>query len=284
MSAFQTEQAIPDMTPEDSRCCLYLFVDGRQVAPYSRSNFPDDDIVESDAVYLHESDEEPSPYLLAADCSIRQWFLAQQEGCGGFFFTSFWSIRKLREHFRQLIQVQSPYGTGSYLNMAHPEVAWTLLSSSCCWFWRPIEKAWLPTHSGWKILSRFDAEPMIEVPLPLQLTPWQWQRLDHIAWRNLLKVVYHHVQHHFPEILFQQERGDLWIEAHAQIARQKGFITPHDQLNYFNIIGLLGETAVTGEQYPEIYRLLHFPSPVLKTPGQRVRHAARLAEQYVQRD
>ncbi|SIO93958.1 DUF4123 domain-containing protein [Vibrio spartinae] len=278
MNMLQPEQAL-DRIPTTVGDHLYLFVDGRQLPPYYRSYFPDEPIVESAAMYLYESDEEQSPYLLAVDDSVKQWFLRHQRGTEGFFFCSSWSIETLAEHFRQQIQVLSPYGTTSYLNMAHADVAWTLLSASCHWFWLPMDKVWLPTSLGWKVIVRSDFEPMVEFDLPLQLTPVQWQQLSHIAWQSLLEAIYHHMKRHFPEVLFQQDRGDLWVEAHAQIARQKGFVTRQDQLNYFNIIGWLGESAVAGESYPEIYQLIHFPSPA-RTPTQRIRQAARFAKQY----
>ncbi|WP_051680398.1 DUF4123 domain-containing protein [Vibrio rhizosphaerae] len=275
---YQSE-SITDLIPFGADDHLYLFVDGRQLPPYCQTHFPDDPIVESAAVYLYESDDESSPYLLAVNRSVKLWFLKHQHGAEGFFFSSLWSIEALAEHFRQQIQVLSPYGTTSYLNMAHADVAWTLLSASCHWFWLPIDKAWLPTSLGWQIMVRADFEPMVFFELPLQFTPEQWQQMSHIAWQSLLEAIYHHMQRDFPEILFQQERGDLWVEAHAQIARQKGFVTRQDQLNYFNIMGWLGEPAVTGESYPDIYQLIHFPSAE-STPTQRIRQAARLAKQY----
>ncbi|SJN58354.1 hypothetical protein VR7878_02794 [Vibrio ruber DSM 16370] len=278
MRRFQSEQLL-DLSPTETGHELYLFVDGRQLPPYSRVYFPDDPIIETAAVYLCEPDEKSSPYLLAVDHSVKHWFLRHQQGTEGFFFSSSWSLEKLAEHFRQQIQVLSPYGTTSYLNMAHADVAWTLLSASCHWFWQPMDKAWLPTSLGWQVMVRADFEPMVFFELPLQLTPMQWQQMSHIAWQSLLEAIYHHMRRHFPEVLFQQESGTLWIEAHAQIARQKGFVTRQDQLNYFNIIGWLGESAVTGESYPEIYQLIHFPSPD-NSPTQRICQAARLARQY----
>lgn len=278
MNTFPSEQIL-GLMPTGAHHRFYLFVDGRQLPPYHQIYFPDDPIVESAAVYLCESDEEHSPYLLAVDPSVKRWFLKHQQGSEGFFFRSSWPIEQLAEHFRQQVQVLSPYGTTSYLNMAHADVAWTLLSASCHWLWQPMDKAWLPTSLGWQIMVRADFEPMVFFELPLQLTPMQWQQLSHIAWQSLLEAIYHHMQRHFPEVLFQQERGDLWVEAHAQIARQKGFVTRQDQLNYFNIIGWLGESAVTGEAYPEIYQLIHFPSSA-STPTQRICQAARLARQY----
>jgi hypothetical protein len=77
-----------------------------------------------------------------------------------------------------------------------------------------------------------------------------------------------------------QEFFDLWIDAHARIAHQKGFTTAWDQLRYFNILGLLGEQSVTSEMYPDIYRLVHFTSK--ESPAERIQRAEKLALQYAE--
>ncbi|CAM3715387.1 hypothetical protein VA7868_02398 [Vibrio aerogenes CECT 7868] len=274
---YQFDPVIPEIKTTDTET-LYLFIDGAQLTDLSQ--LPSD--IPPLPVYcylVYEELNQISPYLFHATPEIKQWFIGQNKPTAGFFFSSYWSAEELVQHFHQLIQVNSPYNTQSFLKMAHSEVAWALLKTKCQLFWEPMEKAWLPTRMGWKVLTHPDDKRKESPEAPLNLDEEQWMLFDEITWRNLLEKIHRHVGHHFPGML-NQEFFDLWIDAHARIAHQKGFATAGDQLRYFNIIGLLGEQSVTSEMYPDIYQLVHFTSK--ETPAERIKKAEKLALQYAE--
>ncbi|MEI8634052.1 DUF4123 domain-containing protein [Vibrio sp. PP-XX7] len=271
---YQFDQTVPDMETAHAET-LYLLIDGGQLNDFQSL---DQDLLVP--IYFYQGGEPlqaVSSYLLNVTPEVKQWFLAKNKPTAGFFFSSKWSADKIVRHFYQLVQVISPYDTQTYLKMAHSEVAWILLNTQCYLFWQPIEKAWLSTRLGWKILIR-PKHVLRLFSASLKLSEEQWLQFDEVVWRNLLEKIHRHICQYFPDMPQQQEYFDLWVDAHARIAHQKGFITERDQLLYFNVIGLLGEQAVTSEQYPDIYQLVHFITS--ETPSQRIEQAEKMARRY----
>jgi hypothetical protein len=141
-----------------------------------------------------------------------------------------------------------------------------------------IYQAWLPTRVGWKVLTKSeqDAKPLV---WPLHISERVWQQLTQVKWMDSLQKVVLLLEREFPTLL-DQEGFDGWLNANANAAYQHGFVTGLDLLFYFNIIGLLGEEAVTTDRYPDIHQLIFQPS--LQTPSQRIEQAAELAYHYSQ--
>jgi hypothetical protein len=281
----QFNQPIPKIKA-DSSGDVYLLVDRGQMSSLDQTF---DQIAEQQRFipisidYPVEKLKNCLLYLLEATDKVKQWFFAQNNPTAGFFFISDWRQTSLARHFSQLIHVNSPYGTEACLNISHPEVAWALLKTGCSLFWHPMRKAWLPTRMGWQVLSC--PQKVLESDVlqePLILSHEQWSFLDEVAWRNLLEKVHQKLHQHFPKLCQQHaEDLDIWVDAHAQIARQKGFESERELLLYFQIIGLLGEKAVTTEtSYPDIYQLIHFESSM--DSDRRVGCAVELALRYSQ--
>jgi hypothetical protein len=277
---YQFDQTVPSFEVGSDHH-LYLFVDGGQIDHLAPLLYQIRDLKKLEPIYLHPPFNElkvVSPYLVEVTESVSQWFIAQNNPTAGFFFTSAWSLESICEHYRQLIVVLSPYGSQLYLKMAHSEAAWVLLESESQLFWHPLEKAWLPTRLGWQELNRPDFKTALPAP-PLKLDDQQWAAMGDISWRNILESVDGFIRQYFSQLPAQQDNFDIWLNESADTAYQQGFHSEADQLHYFNIIGLLGESAVTDEQcYPDIYQLIHQAST--ETPSQRIARASELAAQY----
>ncbi|CAM3648608.1 hypothetical protein VA7868_04628 [Vibrio aerogenes CECT 7868] len=280
MSRFNTQ--IPDIYAPDQQT-LYLLVDGGQIKNIAQSLYQIPEVPPLEPVYIHAPHDElkdVSPYLVTATDDVKRWFWAQDNPTAGFFFSSSFSLTDIGDWFHQLIQVLSPYGSDVYLKMAHSEVAWVLLESQAWCFWHPMQKAWLPTRLGWKVLERPEMEEITH-PFPYKLNDLQWEQFGQIMWRNLLESLDIFITEEFPHLKMQHDDFDLWLGQAANVAYQLGFTTECDQLHYFNVIGLLGERAVTAESpWPDIGTLIHQISE--KTPAQRIETASQLAQHYSQ--
>lgn len=218
-----------------------------------------------------------SPYLIVATPAATQWFLELNQPTAGFFFASTQPEHAVVEQLRHLIQVASPAGSMIYLKMAHSECAYELLNYGIAELWQCMTRAWLPTRMGWKTLSH----PEVVTPRSeglLKLSDPLWQRLSQIGWRDTLTSLEQHMRTNFPERLPASEASVNWVEHYVKQAEQTGLNTQSELTRYFNILGLLGDTAFESDHYPELHRLLHTPSALPHT--QRMAQALQLAEQY----
>ncbi len=260
---------------------LLLFLDSTQIESCAQKLFEVEGEIDVEPIYILEPfDEllEVSPYVVRVTPQIMSWFYSQQTPTAGFFFTSKQSIEAICCHFRHAIKVRTPYDRDVFFKMAHSEVAWVMLKNDVTHYWAMIDQAWLPTRVGWKILTKPDFVPEA-LKWPLQLTDRLWQQLSQVTWMNTLQAITLHLEAHFPALIAQDEY-DAWLNATASEAYQLGFNTERDLLFYFNIIGWLGEEAVSSEQYPDIHQLVFLPS--LETPSQRIEQASELAYRYFQ--
>ncbi|MFM2485354.1 DUF4123 domain-containing protein [Celerinatantimonas yamalensis] len=271
---------------------LYLLVDGGQVSSLAEQLYNLDGPLALEAIYMFEPYDElraVSPYIIQAIPSVQQWFFALEQPTAGYFVSSSSSLADLADHFRQFIKVYPPYGSVAFFKMAHSEAAWVLFNDQVASFWLSIEHVWVPTRFGLQEMdSPFKAKAFADTA-QATLTDWliidesQWQQLGLIVWRNTLDSIHQHVTQWFAKRLSSQEDPQAWLAEHAQVAYKRGFCTESDLLMYFNIIGLLGESAVTHEQaYPDIFQLLTEPSA--RSPSQRVDEAELLAEKYANQD
>uniref|UniRef100_UPI003F585B3F hypothetical protein n=1 Tax=Vibrio cholerae TaxID=666 RepID=UPI003F585B3F len=151
--------------------------------------------------------------------------------------------------------------------MANSECAYVLLQTRVARLWQVMEQAWLPTKSGWELLSKPGSIPTISEGM-YKLSDEQWQMMGQISWRNTLENIADHMCKWFPETISQYADIEEWLNQQAQNAYQMGFNSERDLLLFFNVIGFLGIEAIASPIYPDIYQLIHQTSQ--QTPSQRI--------------
>ncbi len=259
---------------------LYLLVDGAQVEHIAKQLYSLSGELNLEPIYLYEPYNqliEVSPYLVQATDPVKQWFFDLNDTRVGYFFSSSLPLDDVAESIRCLIKVLSPYGTSVFLKIANSECAYVLLQTRVARLWQVMEQAWLPTKSGWELLSKPDSIPTISEGM-YKLSDEQWQMMGQISWRNALENIADHMCKWFPETISQYADVEGWLNQQAQNAYQMGFNSERDLLLFFNVIGFLGIKAIASPIYPDIYQLIHQTSQ--QTPSQRIEQAALLAEQY----
>lgn len=258
---------------------LYLLLDGGQLPELERQLFEVSDSPAYQPLYLHapwDSLREVSPCLVEASEPLLCWF-QQQPANTGWLLASHLTLLPLADLLRQLIEVESPYGSRILLKLAAPETMACLMVDADPWLWRGISQVWLPTRAGWHHwqVKKTLAEPMGDT---CRLTDVQWARLGEVSWQNQLDATYRHMARWFPARLSEQSDPQVWISRWAKQAYQLGFQTERDLLLLFNVLGFIGDGWWEGDDYPTLTKLLTLPSA--QTPSQRVELAANWAEQH----
>ena len=258
---------------------LYLLLDGGQLPELERQLFEVSDSPAYQPLYLYapwDSLREVSPCLVAANEPLLGWFKSLPANTG-WLLASHLTLLPLADQLRQLIEVESPYGSRILLKLAAPETMACLMVDADPWFWQGIAQVWLPTRAGWHYwqVKETLAEPMGD---RCRLTEPQWARLGEVSWQNQLDATYRHMQAWFPARLSAQSDPQAWIARWAKQAYQLGFQTERDLLLFFNVLGFVGEEWWQGDDYPTLTKLLTAPS--VQTPSQRVELAASWAEQH----
>ncbi|WP_337075956.1 DUF4123 domain-containing protein [Aeromonas veronii] len=258
---------------------LYLLLDGGQIPELERQLFEVSDSPAYQPLYIYapwNSLREVSPCLVAANEPLLGWFKSLSANTG-WLLASPMSLLPLADQLRQLIEVESPYGSRILLKLAAPETMACLLVDTDPWYWRGITQVWLLTRTGWHHwqVKETLAEPIGDT---CRLTDVQWARLGEVSWQNQLEATYHHMQAWFPARLSAQRDPQGWIAHWAKQAYQLGFQTERDLLLFFNVLGFVGEVWWQGDDHPTLTKLLTTPSA--QTPSQRVELAASWAEQH----
>jgi hypothetical protein len=258
---------------------LYLVLDGGHLPELERQLF---EIIDSPAyqpLYLYspwDSLREVSPCLVEASEPLLRWF-QQLPANTGWLLASHLTLLLLADQLRQLIEVESPYGSRILLKLAAPETMACLMVDADPWLWRGITQVWLPTRTGW---HHWQVKETLADPIgdKCRLTDTQWARLGEVSWQNQQDAAYRHMQAWFPGRLAQQSDPKAWTAHWAKQAYQLGFQTERDLLLFFNVLGFVGEEWWQGDDYPTLTKLLTAPS--VQTPSQRVELAASWAEQH----
>lgn len=269
---------------------LYLLVDGGQIKALAEQLYNIDGPLVLEPIYLFEPYDQlraVSPYLIQATPEVQDWFAQQSQPTAGFFLSSSLKLEALADHLRQFIKVHPPYGGLAFFKMAHSEASWVLLNTPCEHYWQSISSVWCLTREGLKQMRNpFSQSAELATDTMsdwLTLNDQQWQQLGDITWRNTREHIQAHLRQWFPELIAAHDHPIQWIDEQAKVAYQRGMTTERDLLLYFNIIGYLGERAVTDtDAYPDIYQLLTKPSE--QTPSQRVDQAELLAEHAAKQD
>lgn len=258
---------------------LYLLLDGGQLPELERKLFEVTDSPVYQPLYLYapwDALREVTPCLVEANSQLLAWFQEQAANVG-WLLASPLSLMPLADHLRQLIEVESPYGSRIMLKLAAPKTMACLLVDSDPWFWQGIAQVWLPMDDGW--LHRRVKTDLPQLPgKKCKLTDPQWARLGEVSWQNQLESIHHHMAQWFPIRLAEQSDPRAWIARWANQAYQLGFQSERDQLLFFNVLGFLGDKWWGSHDYPELTALLTIPS--VRTPSQRVEQAACWAEQH----
>lgn len=258
---------------------LYLLLDGGQLPELERQLFEVSDSPAYQPLYLYapwDSLREVSPCLVAANEPLLGWFKSLSANTG-WLLASALPLLPLADQLRQLIEVESPYGSRILLKLAAPETMACLMVDADPWLWRGITQVWLPTRTGW---HHWQVKETLTDPIgdKCRLTDTQWARLGEVSWQNQQDAAYRHMQAWFPERLAQQSDPKAWTAHWAKQAYQLGFQTERDLLLFFNVLGFVGEEWWQGDDYPTLTKLLTAPS--VQTPSQRVELAASWAEQH----
>ena len=258
---------------------LYLLLDGGQLPELERQLFEVSDSPAYQPLYLYapwDSLREVSPCLVAANEPLLGWFKSLSANTG-WLLASALPLLPLADQLRQLIEVESPYGSRTLLKLAAPETMACLMVDADPWLWRGITQVWLPTRTGW---HHWQVKETLADPIgdKCRLTDTQWARLGEVSWQNQQDAAYRHMQAWFPERLAQQSDPKAWTAHWAKQAYQLGFQTERDLLLFFNVLGFVGEEWWQGDDYPTLTKLLTAPS--VQTPSQRVELAASWAEQH----
>lgn len=258
---------------------LYLLLDGGQLPELERQLFEVSDSPAYQPIYLYapwDSLREVSPCLVAANEPLLGWFKSLSANTG-WLLASALPLLPLADQLRQLIEVESPYGSRILLKLAAPETMACLMVDADPWLWRGITQVWLPTRTGW---HHWQVKETLADPIgdKCRLTDTQWARLGEVSWQNQQDAAYRHMQAWFPERLAQQSDPQAWTAHWAKQAYQLGFQTERDLLLFFNVLGFVGEEWWQGDDYPTLTKLLTAPS--VQTPSQRVELAASWAEQH----
>lgn len=259
---------------------LYLLLDGAQIPDLELQLFEVTDKPAYQPLYLYapwDGLREVSPCLVEANSQLLTWFQAQPTNAG-WLLASPLPLLPLADRLRQLIEVESPYGSRILLKLAAPETMACLMVDPEPWLWQGVAQVWLPTRDGWQHwLAKADlATPLGE---KCKLTDPQWVRLGEVSWQNQLESTYRHMEQWFPARLAEQSDSGAWIAHWAKQAYQLGFQTERDVLLFFNVLGFLGESWWKGDAYPVVTKLLTTASA--QTPSQRVEQAANWAELHV---
>ncbi|KXF82452.1 hypothetical protein ATN88_10100 [Enterovibrio coralii] len=258
---------------------LYLILDATQIQKVETFLYQVEGNPQYEPVYLNSpwnELKEVSPCVVVATRNIIDWFRKNANANQGYFFSSFANLEEVAETMRRVIQVKTPYGSSVFYKMAHAEAAWVLFDDECSVLWHNIEQVWLPTRDGWK--SKNKPNTLFSLaPQPITFTEKQWALLGQISWRNSLEKIEKHITKWFNDSLPQADNH--WVREQASRAYQKGFSSERDLLQYFTVLGFLGENALTEDAYPDLYQLINVPSA--QTPSQRIERAALLAERYI---
>lgn len=263
---------------------LYLLLDGGQIPELERQLFEVTDSPVYQPIYLYapwDALREASPCLVEASPALLNWYSHGEEEWG-YLLSSRLPLLPLAERLRQLIEVESPYGSRILLKMAQPDGMFRLLIDDEPWLWQGIEQVWIPVHrlrrphspAEWwnKKVSKLE----LPVGKSLRLSDAQWARLGEVTWLNTLNDVWRHMEKWFPERLGEQVDAPQWVAEWAEWGYGKGFESTRDLLFFFNVLGYLGTAWKESGAYPAITVLIVRVSSL--TPSQRIEQAAELAE------
>lgn len=263
---------------------LYLLLDGGQIPELERKLFEVTDSPAYQPIYLYapwDALREASPCLVEASPALLDWYAHGEEGWG-YILSSRLPLLPLAERLRQLIEVESPYGSCILLKMAQPDGMFRLLIDDEPWLWQAIEQVWIPVHKLLRPNSPAEwwnkkvSTSELPVGKLLRLSDVQWTRLGEVTWLNTLNDIWRHMEKWFPERLGEQFDGRQWVAEWAEWGYGKGFESPRDLLFFFNVLGYLGTAWKESDAYPAITALLMCTSSL--TPSQRIEQAAELAE------
>ncbi|MGL4923969.1 MAG: DUF4123 domain-containing protein [Aeromonas veronii] len=257
---------------------LYLLLDGGQLPALERQLFEVTDNPAYQQLYFHapwDSMRDVSPCLVEANDALLTWYGAQSANAGWVLASSS-TLAPLTERLRQLIEVESPYGSRILLKLASPRTMACLMVDMPPLLWQGLTQAWFPTGQDWLHLQATDLTDPVSTQFVLN--DEQWARLGEVGWQHQLAINAAHITQWFPARASSLPELHPWVAHWSAQAYQLGFQTERDQLLFFNVLGCLGDAWWGTDAYPTLTALLTTPSA--RTPSQRIEAAAHWAAQH----
>lgn len=258
---------------------LYLLVDGSQINNLLEQLYSLDCEIHLEPIYLYEPWQHlnhVSPVLVQANSTVVNWFFSTASINNGYFLSSSQSLSEIADHFRNFIQVLTPYESLVFLKLAHAECAQIFYEKQLSNYWGKTSQVWLPTRNSWAFIQNSAKET--KSTQSHQLTDQQWEKLGQISWLNTIESLAEHAKKYFPNVELNGLTRFDWTEHHASNAYEKGFTSQRDLMFYINVLGYLNGELPTEAKHFDIYHLIYSPSK--QTHSQRIEQAAILASQY----
>lgn len=222
-----------------------------------------------------------SPCLIALENRhdpILQTFLDNASQEWGYLLFTHAKFDETLRHLRWLLQVKGQEGQTALLRLADPAVAHHLLAINNPELYGPIEQLCIPDalEEAWHIHQCPGMPTGQDQSQPYRLSDEELDALSEVSFRQTIMTVDRHLKAFFPT--YQPSlRGHERIHHIRELAEQayrSGMCSEREILLFANVFGFLGDQPL--ENHPDIAHLINENSSI--SPGQRVEHAARLAE------
>lgn len=278
-----TMPALPDSLPWDTGG--YLLLDGVSVEALSRKLYQWSAEPVFEPLYLGTEWQELvalSPCLIALSGQhdpIMQAFIDNAAREWGYLIFTHAGFGETLGHLRWLLRVRFQENQTALLRLADPAVAHQLLTVGNPRLFGPIEQLCAPDaiEGVWHRHQRPGPVAEQDRSQPYRLSDQELTALGEASFRQTVMALDTHMRAFFPAYrpaLRGRERL-RHLRTLAERAYRSGMCSEREILLFANVFGFLGGQPL--ENHPDIARLLDETSS--QSPGQRVEHAARLAEQ-----
>ncbi|TBU73816.1 DUF4123 domain-containing protein [Pseudomonas daroniae] len=223
-----------------------------------------------------------SPCLIALngphDPILRAFLDNASQEWGYLAFTDAGFDETLR-HLRWLLKVKAQEGETALLRLADPAVAHTLFTLGNTKLFGPIE--WVCTPDSlegiWHTHQRSGTPTEQDHSQLYRLNDKELDALSEVSFRQTIIALDKHLDAFFPAYKpsIQGRNRVRHMRDLAERAYRNGMCSEREILLFANVFGFLGDQPL--ESHPDLAHLLNETSSL--SPGQRVEHAARLAEQ-----
>lgn len=275
--------ALPGNLPWDANC--YLLLDGVSVEalPHKLYQWSESPVFEP--LYLGAEWHglvDLSPCLIALSDQhdpIMQVFIDNAAREWGYLIFTHAGFDETLRHLRWLLRVTPQENETVLLRLADPAVAHQLLATGNPRLFGPIEHVCAPDaiEGVWHRHQRSGPVPEQRQAHPYRLSDQELTALGEVSFRQTVMALNEHMRAFFPTYqptLRGRERLQH-LHALAERAYQSGMCSEREVLLFANVFGFLAGQPLGNHQ--DIARLLDETSA--QSPGQRVEHASRLAEQ-----
>ncbi|MCX4029293.1 DUF4123 domain-containing protein [Endozoicomonas sp. SM1973] len=266
----------------------YLLLDTVREPSIKRWIYQHDDNPTRFSLYLmtkYKGMMEQSPELVKVERNSELWYSYLENGVKqhwGVVLFSDASFDEIVKHCQWWLQVQIHSGKPGLFRLYAPNLCEPILSQST-----PQQLSYL---LGIVQEFRCYADKWYQFknpnPVPtdtrriLVLGDNQWQGIAEGQTAAYHKRLQNHINKNFPHLFKGKDNQQqlAWTLQLVKKAQEMKFTTVKDTFFFANVVGFLGADAMNSSLYPEIHQLLTKSCP--KTPSQRIREAAILAESF----